>query len=88
MDCQFSIPTNYLGNAPAAGEPFQFATANCSGSVDGVQLISNSDTGAAFYLKETMSYGEIIIIFFLSFFLVITIFKLIWNFIFRGFEKL
>lgn len=84
MDCIFSIPKNYLDQAPVAGEPFQYQNMYCSDVVDGVQYFENQESGKYFYLYEHIDIGEIIIIFFLIFFLTFGALKIIWNYLQRG----
>jgi len=79
MDCEFSIPLNFEGQAPLAGEPFQFQYASCSSET--LALIHNETNGAEFYIKKTLTYGELILIIFISIFLIFGIFKFVWNFI-------
>lgn len=80
MDCQFSIPLNFEGNPPIAGEPFQYQIVSCD-TPQIFTLIKNETTGAEFYLDKTLSYGDLILIIFLSFFLIFGIVKFLWNFV-------
>lgn len=79
MDCEFSIPINFEGEAPAEGEPFQFQHASCVNET--LTLIENETTTAEFYIEKTLSYGDLLLITFLSIFLIFGIFKFVWNFI-------
>jgi len=78
MICEFSNPVNYLGEPAGEGEFFNFKTFTCD---ERFELIENSTTGAEFYVDKTMSYGDLVLIVFISIFLVFSIFKFIWNFI-------
>ncbi len=78
MECEFSNPVNYQGNPAGEGEPFNFKTLICS---ERFELIENPTTGAEFYIDKTMSYGDLILIVFISIFLIFGIFKFMWNFI-------
>jgi len=80
MDCQFSDPVNYLGAPASEGEFWNFQTLNCD-SEQRFELIQNPTTGGEFYLDKTMSYGDLILIIFVSIFLIFGIFKFVWNFI-------
>lgn len=46
-------------------------------------LVVNSETGAEFWFDKTFSYGESIVIIFLTFFLFSAIAKIIYNFLFK-----
>jgi len=78
MNCEFSNPVNYLGEPALEGEYFNFKTFTCS---ERFEVIENQSTGAEFYIDKTMSYGDLILVVFLSIFLVFSILKFIWNFI-------
>jgi len=47
-------------------------------------LIENTETGAKFWINETFSYGETMVIIFLTFFIFAIIGKIIYNFIFKN----
>jgi len=47
-------------------------------------LIENTETGAKFWIDETFSYGETMVIIFLTFFIFAIIGKIIYNFIFKN----
>jgi len=78
MICEFSEPVNYLGESAGEGEPFFMKKLECA---ERFELIENSTTGAEFYIDKTMSYGDLILIVFISIILVFLIFKFVWNFI-------
>lgn len=78
MDCDFSIPLNYQGETPTAGEPFQFQHATCdAGPI--YTLIQNTENGAEFYIQKTLSYGDLVLITFFSLFLIFGIVKILWQ---------
>lgn len=79
MDCEFSTPLNFEGQPPAEGDPFQFQYATCQSET--LALIHNDTNGAEFYIQKTLTYGELLLIIFISIFFVFGIFKFIWNFI-------
>jgi len=47
-------------------------------------LIENTETGAKFWVDETFSYGETMVIIFLTIFTFAVIGKIIYNFIFKN----
>jgi hypothetical protein len=47
------------------------------------QLISNTSTGAEFYLEKTMDYGQALIIFFFTLFTICLICLVIWRFFWK-----
>lgn len=81
MECDFSTPLNFEGNAPSAGEPFAFSEINCID--EKYQNIQNLNSGANFYLDKNVSYGDILTVFFLIFFSCVIVFKILWNFNFK-----
>lgn len=78
MICEFSNPVNYLGDPASEGEIWNFKTSTC---LERFELIENSTTGAEFFIDKTINYGEILLLFFVSIFLISIIFKMTWNFI-------
>jgi hypothetical protein len=81
MDCDFSTPLNFAGNAPSAGEPFAFSEMQCID--EKYENIVNQNSSANFYLNKNISYGDILIIFFFIFITCIIVFKILWNFNFK-----
>jgi len=79
MSCIFSEPVNQFDSAPAEGEIWNFKTLNCDTPAT-LELIVN-DSGSQFYIYKVMSYGDLIIISFISIFLVFMIIKTLWNFV-------
>jgi hypothetical protein len=81
MDCIFSNPVNYLDASPTSEQMFQFKSERCTTTEPIYSLIQNTSTEAEFYVEKTLSYGDLILIVFLSIFLIFGIFKFLWNFI-------
>jgi len=50
-------------------------------------LIQNSETNAEFYLQKSLTYGDLLIVIFLSIFLIFSIFKFLWNFVWAEFKR-
>jgi hypothetical protein len=79
IDCQFSIPVNYLGETPtSSNEFFQFQKLNCNIIDEKTELIQENDK--SFFLNKSISYGDFLIIIFLLLFLIILSVKFILNF--------
>ena len=85
MNCEFSIPLNYLGTEPVEGEPFSFSEMTCE--FETLQHFENLETESEFYINKTINYSDIIIIFFLIFFFLISISKIIWNFVWNNWNS-
>ncbi len=56
---------------------------DCSTTDNTSTLIQNTTTGAEFYVKKTLNYGESIIIWFLTIFMIFIIFKSAYNFFWK-----
>lgn len=80
MTCEFSNPVNYLGEVATSGEAWNFKTSICD-ELELFELIENASTGAEFYISKTVSYGDVLLIIFVSVILVFGLFKFIWNFV-------
>lgn len=85
MDCVYSVPLNYLGNPPGEAEFWQFSEMNC-GLPEYYTFIQNPETESSFYLTKTLTYGDILVVVFLSLFLLFGIIKILWGFFF-GFKS-
>jgi hypothetical protein len=85
MDCDFTIPLNYLSEAPVFGEPFAFSKMTCVDASTSEYI--NTGNGSNFYLKKSLSYGDILIIVFLILFFVSGVFRLLWNFNFKDWNS-
>lgn len=81
INCDYTIPFNSEGNPPAVGEIWNYSHASCTQS--SLFLLQNPETGAEFYLQKTMSYGDLLLIIFVSIFLVWGIVRFLWNFVYE-----
>lgn len=62
-------------------ENWNFSGIECfSTTTDVYTLIENSTTGAEFYVEKTLTYGEAMILWFLTIFTIILLFKTAYNF--------
>lgn len=86
MNCEFSNPVDSTG-APASGTQtyFAFSTMVCTDNkfaeID--QYVGGSTGSTRFYMQNTISIGDILIIIFLILFFCALIFKLLWNFVWK-----
>lgn len=83
IECQFLTPVNL--SAPPK-EDFEYSEMNCqatssNGIATTTELIENASTGASFYLRQEISYGDILVITFLMLFLVFGILKFLTDFL-------
>lgn len=85
LNCQFSEPVNYTGNAPAEGEPFALSGMACTD--DKFATIANGTTGNNFFINKTLSYGDILILIFLILFFGFGVFRFCWNFVFKDYPS-
>lgn len=95
MECQFSNPFYWnniakqlmpLDETVARLDAWNYSTMICTNdNLDQYtfQQYVNPTNGANFYLQKSLSYGDILVIFFLVFCFVAIVFKLIWNFNFN-----
>jgi hypothetical protein len=81
MICNFTNPVDYTGTPPTAGEPFAFSIMTCDSHFT---QITNADNGATFWVNQSLSYGDILILFFIIIFFVFSVFKLLWNFLYKN----
>jgi len=68
IQCNFSEPLDYQGNAPASStDQWNFSQMNCTSTpaTSTMQLIQNGENGNEFNLIKTIDYGDILIGFFL-----------------------
>jgi hypothetical protein len=92
INCEFSEPVYWdekelilksADNTLKSLENWNFSKINCSGSGSSTdqifEVIENSETGSSFFLSRELTYGDILITFFLMIFLVFGI----WNFFFK-----
>ena len=76
MNCQFTNPIN-IG---VESEDWEYSEMACD--FETLQVIENTTPDREFYLSKTINYGDVLVIFFLSIFLIFMIVKTLWNFIF------
>ena len=75
-NCQFSEPQIFDGSIPTnTDQIFNFSKADCSTTDETLALIQNPTTSTEFYLSQTISYGDFLVISFLILFLVLGITK-------------
>jgi len=75
-NCQFSQPQIFDGSTPTTStEIFNFAKADCSTTDETLALIQSETTTSQFYLSQTISYGDFLVLSFLILFLVLGITK-------------
>jgi len=72
--CEFSNPVNKDGEYPHILDTWNFKNINCTASGtttnETLELIQNPDNGANFYISKKISYGDILVLTFLTIFLV------------------
>ncbi len=78
MSCTYSEPVN-LGTEE--NPSWAYSKADCVLPDETIELIENSTTGAEFYIKKQLNYGEILVITFLAIFLIFGILKFITDFL-------
>jgi len=79
--CVFSAPVDFQGNAPTTKQDaWNFKNFNCSSTKE---LITNTTTGAEFYIDKTITYGDALMFWFLTIFSVGLIFSIIFKFFWR-----
>ena len=80
MNCEFSDIINLESSVelPAQWSFSKFACENAT-----LESIQNTTTGAQFYLDKRLSYGEILVVVFLTIFLILIICKAIAGFVFN-----
>jgi len=76
MNCQYSTPVN-LGTTELPD--WEYSELTCEFSQ--LELIENATTGAEFYISKTIGYGDILVITFLTLFLVFGILKFLTDFL-------
>lgn len=81
LNCRFSEPINLNPASTSNFVDYEFSKLICSSTQ--IELISNSTTGAEFYLSKTINYGDAILFWFLTLAFLFGIF----TFIFKTFWK-
>ena len=74
--CHFSDPVDNQGNTPSNSQtPWNFASVQCTTTDPHLTLITNSSTSASFYSNSSITYGDFLVVIFLSLFLIFGILK-------------
>lgn len=83
MKCYFSNPVDLnLGNGTTTPD-FEYSELNCT-STPIYELITNENyPDRQFYVQKTFTYGEAIVIWFLTLFAIFLISKTIYNFLWQ-----
>jgi len=76
MTCQFENPI------VSENGDWEYSTFTCD-NPDLYTLVENETTGASFYAQKTLSYGDSLILWFLSIFAICLIVKIIFNFFYH-----
>ena len=78
-NCEFSSPKTWENLAPTSKTDFwNYSEVICWSNRS--ELIENETTGAEFYVDKTLSYGEAMVLWFLTIFTILFIFKITYNF--------
>ena len=81
-NCELSEPKDFQGNPPATStDIWNYQKMVCSSTPETIELVENASTGASFYISKQLSYGDILLITFLTLFLIFGIFKFLIDFI-------
>ena len=75
FQCQFSEPIDIGSSTP----DWEYSKVDCECYNSTTELVANLDTGAEFYLRKTISYGEFLISTFLLILVVAFIIKIIFD---------
>lgn len=82
FDCDFSVPVN-IGTT--SRPDYEYSLMECLGTstdpTSTIALIENASTGASFYIRKEISYGEVLMIVFLILFLIFGILKFLTDFL-------
>ena len=82
LHCQFNSPRTWENLEPTNKLDFwNYSEWTCWSEKS--ELIQNSETGAEFYLDKTLTYGEAMILWFLTIFTFVLIFKIAYNFFWK-----
>lgn len=90
INCIFSEPLKQDGVPPNLNsQEWEFSKMSCSGDLEAstssiplyISKIISPDNSRSFYLNKTLSYGDILILFFIVFFLVFGMIGVIRRFI-------
>ncbi len=79
--CAYSEPVDLN---PLGQPQYAFSILNCTSSDPTyLTLIKNESTGAEFYLNKSLDYGEALILWFLTIFSIVFIFRIAYNFFWK-----
>lgn len=82
INCEFNSPRTWENLPPDNKTDFwQYSEMYCEYENTEIELIQNATTGAEFFIKKNVSYGDFLIITFLMIFLVFGIMKFLIGFI-------
>ena len=73
MNCEFSDPIE-IGEMD-----FEYSKMSCTPVL--TELIQNGETGAEFYVRKEVSYGDILLLTFLTLFLIFGVVKFLTDFL-------
>ena len=80
--CEFNSPRTWENIEPVSKTDFwQYSEIYCQYENAEIELIENATTGAEFFIKKSVSYGDFLIITFLTIFLIFGILKFLTNFL-------
>jgi len=75
--CEFQTPKTHTGETPTSTDFWNYQEMICSSTLE--TLVENASTGASFYLSKQIGYGEILILTFLTLFLLFGILSFLIN---------
>jgi len=82
IECEFQTPKTWEDITPTSSDDFwQYSEIKCESQNIEIDLIQNATTGAEFFIKKSVSYGDFLIIVFLMIFLVFGVLKFLINFL-------
>lgn len=72
LDCEFSIPTNYLGDTPSTStEIWAFSHFDCTSTI--LDAYSTSSATTTYWISKTATLGDIVVIGLLTLILFLSI---------------
>ena len=85
FNCEFSTPLTFENLPPALATDFwQYQKMAC----DLPAQATITDGTNTFYISKSVDFGELVLVFFLTLFLMIKIFTLVWDFVFPKIVKI
>lgn len=80
MECALTTPKTFDGSVPATSTDFwQYSEMVCTSTE--TAFIENQTTGAEFHIRKSITYGDFIVILFLTIFLIFGIMKFLFDFL-------